>query len=95
MLIVNVADDFSNHIHLLQHGEEGRRLHVGDTDLLLILCQLPVEHGVEHGAADSQDVLAKQRNNVAEVQTQYQHFQQKHSRCVRHFNRINFNPVSF
>lgn len=46
---------------LLQHGQERGRLHVGDPDLVLVLGQFPVEHGVEHGAADSQDVLPEQR----------------------------------
>lgn len=34
-------------------------LDVWDADLVLILRQLPVEHGVEHGAPDGQDVLTE------------------------------------
>lgn len=49
---------------ILQHGQERRRLHVRDPDLVLILGQFSVEHGVEHGAADGQDVLTEQRNNM-------------------------------
>lgn len=42
---------------VLQHRQEGRRLHVGDADLSLVLGQFSVEHGVEHRAAHRQDVL--------------------------------------
>lgn len=42
---------------VLQHGQERRGLHVGDPDLILVLGQFSVEHGVEDGAADSKDVL--------------------------------------
>lgn len=44
---------------ILQHGQERRGLHVGDPDLILVLGQFSVEHGVEDGAADSKDVLTR------------------------------------
>lgn len=37
---------------LLQHSQEGRGLHIWDADLILVLSQLPVEHGMEHGTSD-------------------------------------------
>ena len=49
---------------VLQHGEEGRRLHVRDPDFILILGQFTVEHGVEHRAAYRQDVLSEQRDEI-------------------------------
>lgn len=49
---------------VLQHGQKGRRLHVGDPDLVLTLGQFSVEHGVEHGAADGQDVLTEQEDKM-------------------------------
>lgn len=48
----------------LQHGQERRRFHVGDPDLVLILGQFAVKHGMEHRTANSQDVLNEARNNA-------------------------------
>lgn len=56
-----------SHVDSLQHGEERRRLHVRDPDLVLILRQFSIKHGVEHRAADGQDVLTEQRNNTDAV----------------------------
>lgn len=51
---------------VLQHSQEGRRLHVRDPDLVLVLGQLSVKHGVEDGAAHGQDVLTEDRGQWTE-----------------------------
>lgn len=48
---------------ILQHCKERRRLHVRDPDLVLVLGQFSVEHGVEDGAADSKDILTEPKTD--------------------------------
>ncbi|XP_069921778.1 transcription factor IIIB 90 kDa subunit isoform X2 [Oryctolagus cuniculus] len=55
---------------LLEQDEEGGGLHVRDVDLRLDFRQVPVEHGIEDGAADGQHVLRARQAREPQLRAQ-------------------------
>lgn len=79
---------------VLEHSQEGRRLHVRDPDLVLVLGQLSVKHGVEDGAAHGQDILTEDRGQTCKSWGQAWPANANRLREVHLVSRDSLRPTS-